>query len=141
MDEVGAVHLPSVENLLVIEREAERLRGTLRTLAISGLPREVRDRQYQNLAASRQRYDAAWNVYESLPQTEEEARVWQQFVPAWNNWRAENNKLLEIMQQFDKLGMTDPMLLGRQVESFTKDHYQLVEHVHALVNNNQAFAC
>ncbi|MCA1786081.1 MAG: MCP four helix bundle domain-containing protein, partial [Desulfobacteraceae bacterium] len=140
IDEIGAVRLPSVESLLVIEREAEQIRGTMRTLAIPGLSRELRDRQYQNLAASRQVYDAAWKVYEPLPQTDEEARVWQQFVPAWNNWRAENSKLVEIMQQFDKLGMADPMLLGRQVESFTKDHYQVVENIHALMNNKQAFA-
>ncbi len=140
VDEIGAVRLPSVENLLVIEREAEQIRGTMRTLAVPGLTREVRDRQYQNLAASRQVYEAAWKVYEPLPQTEEEARVWQQFVPAWNNWRAENTKLVEIMQQFDKLGMTDPMLLGRRVESFTKDHYQVVEHIHSLMDNKQAFA-
>jgi methyl-accepting chemotaxis protein len=140
VDEIGTVRLPSVENLLVIEREAEQIRGTMRTLAIPGLTREVRERQYQNLVGSRQVYEAAWKVYEPLPQTEEEARVWQQFVPAWNHWRAENNKLLEMMQQFDKLGMTDPMLLGRQVESFTKDHYQVVEHIHSLMNNNQAFA-
>ncbi len=140
VNEIGAVRLPSVENLLVIEREAEQIRGTMRTLAVSGLPREVRERQYQNLTASRQVYEEAWNVYEPLPQTEEEARVWQQFVPAWNNWRAENNKLMEMVQQFDKLGMTDPMLLGRQVESFTKDHYQVVEQIHSLMDNKQAFA-
>jgi phosphoglycerate-specific signal transduction histidine kinase len=137
--EIGAVRLPSVENLLVIEREAEQIRGTMRTLAIPGLPREVRDRQYQNLAASRQVYEAAWKVYEPLPQTDEEARVWQQFVQAWNRWRAENSKLVEMMHQFDKLGMADPMLLGRQVESFTKDHYHLVEHMLSLMELNQMF--
>ncbi len=140
VEEIGGIRLPSVENLLVIESEAERIRGTMRTLAVPGLTWEVRDRQYKNLAASRQVYEAAWKVYESLPQTEEEARVWQQLVPAWNKWRAENSKLLEMMQQFDKLGMTDPMLLGRQVESFAKDHYHLVEQIRALMNSGQAFA-
>jgi methyl-accepting chemotaxis protein len=137
--EIGGVRLPSVDSLLVIKAEAERIRGTMRTLALSGLPQEVRERQYQNLAGSRQAYDAAWNVYEPLPQTEEESRVWQRFVPAWNNWRAENNKLVQIVQQFEKLGMADPMRLGRQVESFAKDHYQLVEQVQILMNSNQTF--
>lgn len=123
VEEIGGVRLPSVDSLLVIKGEAQQIRGTMRTLVIPGLAREVRERQYQNLVTSRQAYEAAWNVYEPLPQTDEEARVWQQFVPAWNNWRAENNKLMEIVKQFDKLEMADPMLMGRQVESFTKDHF------------------
>jgi methyl-accepting chemotaxis protein len=138
--EIGGVRLPSVDSLLVIKAEAERIRGTMRTLVIPGLTREVRERQFQNLAASRQTYDAAWKVYEPLPQTEEEARVWQQFVSAWNHWRVENNKLVETVQQFEKLGMADPMLLGRQVESFAKDHCLVVEEIQTLMNSNQDFA-
>ncbi|MBU1194073.1 MAG: MCP four helix bundle domain-containing protein [Proteobacteria bacterium] len=139
VQEIGGVRLPSVESLLVIQSEAEQIRGTMRTLAISGLAPEVRQRQYQNLAESRRIYEGAWKVYESLPKTEEEARVWQQFVPAWDAWRAENNTYREIMQQFDKLNMADPMLLGRQVESFTKDHYKLVQFVLTLVNMDRMF--
>jgi methyl-accepting chemotaxis protein len=137
--EIGSIRLPSVDSLLVIKGEAERIRGTIRTLTIPGLDPDVRNRQYENLAKSRQVYEKAWNVYEPLPQTDEEARVWQQFVPAWNNWRAENNNLVKIVQEFEKLGMVDPMLLGRQVESFAKDHYQLVEQVQALMGSKQAF--
>jgi methyl-accepting chemotaxis protein len=140
VEEIGGVRLPSVDSLLVIKAEAERIRGTMRTLVIPGLTREVRERQFQNLGTSRQTYDAAWKVYEPLPKTEEEARVWQQFLPAWNHWRGEDNKLIEMVKQFDKLGMADPMLLGRQVESFAKDHCIVVEEIQTLINNNQDFA-
>ncbi len=139
VQEIGGVRLPSVDSLQIIHAEAEGIRGSMRTLSIPGLSTDVRDRQYRNLAEARQHYEAAWKVYEPLPQTEEEARLWQQFVPAWNAWRAENNKFMELMQQWDKLGMADPMVLGRQVESFTKDHYRLVQRVLTLVNMNQLF--
>jgi len=138
--EIGGVRLPSVDSLQVIHAEAEGIRGTMRTLAIPGLSREVRQQQFQDLAEARKNYETAWKVYEPLPQSEEEARLWQQFVPAWNLWRAENNKFMETIQQFDKLGMADPMLLGRQVESFAKDHCLVVEQIQTLINNNQAFA-
>jgi methyl-accepting chemotaxis protein len=139
VEEIGGVRLPSVDSLQIIHAEAEGIRGSMRTLSIPGLSADVRDRQYENLAEARQHYEAAWKVYEPLPQTEEEARLWQQFVPAWNAWRAENNKFMETMQKWDKLGMADPMLLGRQVESFTKDHYRLVQRVLTLVNMNRLF--
>ncbi|MCA1785543.1 MAG: MCP four helix bundle domain-containing protein, partial [Desulfobacteraceae bacterium] len=88
VDEIGGVRLPSVDSLQIIHTEAQTVRGSMRTLSIPGLAADVRDRQYQTLAESRQQYEAAWKVYEPLPQTEEEARLWQQFVPAWNAWRA-----------------------------------------------------
>ena len=139
VEEIGGVRLPSIDSLLVIKTEAERIRGTLRTLVIPGLTREVRDRQYQNLDASRQVYEAHWKEYEPLPKTPEEAEEWKAFAPAWDAWRAENNKYIDIMRQWDKLGMSDPMLLGRQVEGFTKDHYRLVQRVLTLMNRNDVF--
>jgi methyl-accepting chemotaxis protein len=139
VNEIGGVRLPSVDSLQIIHTEAQSIRGSMRTLSIPGLAAEVRDRQYRNLAESRKQYEAAWKVYEPLPQTEEEARLWQQFVPAWNAWRGANNNFMETIQKLDKLGMGDPMLLGRQVESFTKDHYLLVQRVLTLVNMDQSF--
>jgi methyl-accepting chemotaxis protein len=139
VQEIGSVRLPAVDSLLVIKGQAERARGTMRTLVIPGLLQEDRQRQYQNLATLRQVYEAAFDVYRSLPQTETEAQVWQQFEPAWHAWQAENNTFMEIIQQFDRLGMPDPMLLGRQVESFAKDHYRLVEQVLSLMGLNQMF--
>jgi methyl-accepting chemotaxis protein len=139
VEEIGEVQLPSIDSLMEIKSEAERTRGTMRTLAVSGLSNEARERQYQNLDTSRQTYEAAWKVYEPIPRTPEGERAWKQFVPAWNAWLAENNKYIEIMRQWDKLGMSDPMLLGRQVESFTKDHYRLVQRVLTLMNRNELF--
>jgi methyl-accepting chemotaxis protein len=139
VQEIGAVRLPSIDSLLVIKGEAEAIRGTMRTLAIPGLSGDVRERQRRNLAESRQIYEAAWKVYEPLPQTPEEAVVWKAFVPAWAAWRAENNKFMELMKQWEDLGMSDPTALGRRVESFTKDHYRILERVLTLMNMNKMF--
>ncbi|MFO7749963.1 MAG: MCP four helix bundle domain-containing protein, partial [Desulfobacteraceae bacterium] len=106
VEEIGGVRLPSVDSLQIIHAEAESIRGTMRTLAISGLSRDVRQQQFQDLAEAREHYEAAWKVYEPLPQTEEEARLWQQFVPAWNAWRAENDKALMLTRKIDELTQT-----------------------------------
>ncbi len=139
VEEIGGVRLPSIDSLLVIKAESQRIRGNMRTLAIPGLPSQDRERQYKNLVASRNTYEKAWKVYEPLPQTEEEARLWEQFVPAWDEWRAENNAFMDLMQQYDKLGIQDPMELGRKIESFTKDHYRLVQNVLALIYMDKTF--
>ncbi|MEW5725012.1 MAG: methyl-accepting chemotaxis protein [Thermodesulfobacteriota bacterium] len=140
MDEIGAVRLPSVDSLLVIKEKAENIRGTMRTLGIAGLPTEMRQRQYDNLAAAREAYEAAWKIYEPLPQTPEEAKLWKEFVPAWEAWRAESNKLVEMARQFDLNGIPNPTELSRQIERFTKDHYALVQKVlHLLYMTDAAF--
>ncbi len=139
VEEIGHVRLPSVDSLLIIEGSAESIRGSIRTLAFPGLPLDVRNRQYDNLAEARRTYEAAWKVYEPLPQTEEEAQVWQQFVPAWNAWRAENNTFVEMSRQFDALGIADPADLVLHIERFTKGHYIPVQKVNHLLDHNTPF--
>ena len=65
---LGQEQLPAVQNLLVIKGYAENIRGTMRTLAISGLSREAREKQYRNLTTAREEYGKAWKAYEALPQ-------------------------------------------------------------------------
>ena len=139
IDEIGEVRLPSVDSLLVIQSEAQNIRGTMRTLTVSGLPLEIRRRQYDNLNASRERYQVAWALYEPLPQTPEEERLWNQFVPAWNAWAAENNRLVEMAQRVDALGIANPTELLSQIEEFTKDHYILVQRALHMLHMNDDF--
>ncbi|MEN6428544.1 MAG: MCP four helix bundle domain-containing protein, partial [Phycisphaerales bacterium] len=115
--EVGSVRLPSVDSSLTIARSAENIRGTLRTLATAGLPEELRERQYDNLQNARREYEKAWAVYEPLPRTSEEAATWEQFVLAWNTWRAESDKAVELAKTFDTMQITDPLALQEQLQA------------------------
>jgi methyl-accepting chemotaxis protein len=137
---IGDDILPAVDSLLIIKGNAENIRGTMRTLAIPGLDKEMRERQYNNLATARERYGEAWKAYEALPQSAEEARLWNQFVPAWNVWRAENTKAVEMSREFDRIGIADPVDLEGRFEQFAKDHYNLVQNVlHLLYLSGNAF--
>jgi hypothetical protein len=124
IEEIGNVRLPSVDSLLVIKGNAENIRGTMRTLAIPGLDKEMRERQYNNLATARERYGEAWKAYEALPQSAEEARLWNQFVPAWNVWRAENTKAVEMSREFDRIGIANPEQLEASVGRFCQGSLQ-----------------
>jgi methyl-accepting chemotaxis protein len=139
LHELGEVRLPSVDALLVIKNEANAVQAAMRSLGISGLSEDLRQRQYDNLTRSREIYEEAWKIYEPLPQSKEEELVWKQFVPAWNAWRAENNKFMELSRRFDSLGIANPYELGRQMEQFTKDHYIVVLNVLNLIDESQEF--
>jgi methyl-accepting chemotaxis protein len=75
-----------------------------------------------------------------LPQTREEEDLWKRFVPAWEAWRTENSKGVEMAQQFDALGIQNPLEVARQLEQFAKDHYTLVQHVLNLLQFDEAFS-
>ena len=140
IEELGSVQLPSVDSLLTIKNSAERIRGTVRTLIIAGLPVDIRQRQANNLALAQKEADSAWKIIEQLPQTKEESEIWKQFASAWNAWRDENNKLIELFKQFDLNGVADPTKLTREFEQFTKDHYMLVQRIlHLLYMKDTAF--
>ncbi len=101
VEEIGGKQLPKIDHLLTIKTEAERIRGTLRTMAISGLSPEMRERQYKNLDASTKAYETAWNEYTALLNEPAEKEIWNQFVPAWNAWQSEIKKYLEMARKMD----------------------------------------
>ncbi len=138
VEEIGVVRLPSVESLQIIETQCERITAANRTLAIPDLPTEIRERQWQNIADARETYQAAWKIYEPLPQTPEEATLWKEFVPAWQTWREANNKYHELCRKVEETGLPDATLLAMQIEKFTKDHYILVQKVLHQLHEGQA---
>ncbi|WP_448382167.1 methyl-accepting chemotaxis protein [Desulfosoma sp.] len=137
--EVGAVRMPSVQTTLIMQRELQDIRGSLRTLAIAGLDPKVRQHQYENIAKSRKAYQEARQIYEPLPQTPEEAQVWSQFVTALENWTVENDKALELAKRFDALGIADPDALELDIATFRGDHYALEARVMDLVYTGTTF--
>ncbi|MDZ7618136.1 MAG: methyl-accepting chemotaxis protein, partial [Patescibacteria group bacterium] len=101
VQEVGTVRLPSIDTLRTIKGRAENIRGTMRTLAIPGISADERQQQQVNLTKARETYTAAWEIYEKLPQTPEEAKLWEQFQVVWNGWREENNKAMELARKLN----------------------------------------
>jgi methyl-accepting chemotaxis protein len=127
--EIGSVRLPGVENLLVIARKAENIRGNLLTLSLPGLDEATRMGQYAKIKEARSHAQSAWNVYAALPQSEEEARLWKQLSPAWTAWHQANDQYLDLNHRIDDLGIADPEALGRLFEQFIKDHYVLAQRI------------
>jgi len=46
---------------------------------------------------------------------------------------------MDIAKKFEALGMRDTMLVGRQVESFAKEHYRPVQQILSLMGLNHIF--
>ncbi|MEI8044451.1 MAG: MCP four helix bundle domain-containing protein, partial [Verrucomicrobiota bacterium] len=60
-----------------------------------------RKTRYDRIAAAWQRIEAARKVYEPLAQTAEEAKLWQEFVLAWDKWKADHKAFVALSQSYD----------------------------------------
>jgi methyl-accepting chemotaxis protein len=138
-NEIGKVRLPSVVSLQDVEIEAQNIRGTLRTLTNPMLDQAARDRQYQNLATARDRYLEAWGTYEPLPQTDEEAVMWEKFVPKWEKWKEHNNHFMGLCKQVDESDILNPTALRAELEMFRGDHYKVATQVLEMIQTGEEF--
>jgi methyl-accepting chemotaxis protein len=99
--EIGANRLPSVESLLVISEAQTAVDGIENALLSREIALKARQEKYTAFAAIWQRALAAWQVYELLPQTPEEAVVWKQFVPTWEAWKQDHQAYVALSQEYD----------------------------------------
>ncbi len=137
--EITDVSLPSVRDLQHIKIAGESVRVAQRSLLIPGLDPKDRQRQFDNIDNLRESYRKSWDEYEKLPKSAEEARLWRDFTPAWQDWVKTNNEIFELARQWDKSGIADPSTLRRSLEHFRGDHYKLQADALNLMLTGQGF--
>ncbi len=139
VEEVGVVRLPGVASLEKIQVGAERIKTAQRTLLDLSTSPDVRTRQFERIAKAREQYEAAWKIYEPLPQTVEEAALWKEFVPAWQQWRNDNTEFLRLTTEAQKLNLGDPRALVGTLAGIRGDHYKLCTQAAGVMRDKQAF--
>ncbi len=102
VNELGMVRLPSVSALLTIAQAQTTIDRVENALLSRSLDVAQREKRYDKLSKAWNRIEKAWNIYEALPQTEEEARVWKEFVPAWRNWKKDHEAYLVLCKDYDR---------------------------------------
>jgi methyl-accepting chemotaxis protein len=116
VEEFGMVRLPSAQSLFDIKVEGEQIKNTQQTLLNLDIDATTRQRQYGNVKTAREQYEAAWKTYEALPHTPEEIELWKQFVPAWQEWRNDNNEFFRLTREADEIVLKCP---GAKNDSFS----------------------
>ena len=122
--EIGEVRLPSIYSLAIVEKELESIRVAQRTMLNPSLTSEDRAHQAKLIEEARARYKKAWDTYAPLPQTKEEAEVWEKFVPAVKEWANINNQFTEQQNKLAQNGILNPTDLRKELEAFRGDHYK-----------------
>ncbi|MCX8179108.1 MAG: methyl-accepting chemotaxis protein, partial [Candidatus Aenigmarchaeota archaeon] len=100
-NEISIVRLPSIEALLEIYQAQTDVDSAENALLTEELVGAGRKEQYERISDAFKRADSAWKVYEPLPQTDEEKKVWEKFVPAWERWKKDDQDYLNLSREFD----------------------------------------
>jgi methyl-accepting chemotaxis protein len=100
--EVGVVRLPSVSTLLTISEAQTAVDSGENALLAKNLPPELRQSQYKRFDDAKARFEAAWKIYEPLPQAPDEAETWKLFVPTWQTWWKDHEKFVELAKAYEK---------------------------------------
>ncbi len=139
VEEIGVVRLPSISSLKDLKQGADKIKSAQRTLLNLDLDAESRQRQLDHIAEAREEYTKAWKIYEPLPQTPEEAKLWQEFVPTWEGWRKANNQWMELTRKLDDMKLGNPLRLKQLLEGFRGDHYKLEAQVLQMIEDGKTF--
>jgi methyl-accepting chemotaxis protein len=132
LTEIGAVRLPSIIGLQLINEAQTAIDGSENALLTEELEGQARQDVYARIADAWKRVDKGWKIYEPLPQTVEEAKTWKEFEPAWNAWKADHEAFVRLSREFDtkKTAKADAATLDAI-------HKKMIEQ--ALVTNGKTY--
>ncbi|MDY0167305.1 MAG: methyl-accepting chemotaxis protein [Thermoguttaceae bacterium] len=140
VEEIGVVRLPAVDSLQTIKAQLESIGSTMRTLGLPGLTPEMREQQQQNLAKARETYQAAQAVYEPLPRTPEEEKLWEQYMAAVQSWREENNKAMEMFTQAGEDSARLNQAVAHLLGTVTERQQATIDVLDQIIEINQTVA-
>jgi len=99
--EIAEVRMPAVVALEVI-RGTQRAIISHERVIVFETNQEVIDRNVRNLQAAWKRIDEGRARYESLPKTPEEAKLWSDFGPRWNDWKRLHEEAVALGRKLDE---------------------------------------
>lgn len=137
--DVGQVRLRKIQALQKMETGLENLRAVQRTFLNPALSAESRKEQYERLNQARAALDQARTQYQNLPQTPEEIEVWEQAAAAIDDLKEFNDQFFTLTAEMESLGILNPTLLRKQLESFRANHYELMVNSINMIYLGQIF--
>ncbi|MBF0524312.1 MAG: MCP four helix bundle domain-containing protein [Deltaproteobacteria bacterium] len=100
LEVVAGVRLPSVLGLGMMDEAQGSIQRYERVL-IYETDSELIKRQYASLEKAFNKFDKGWKIYESLPKTKEEERLWQELIQKWSIAKKLHQEVVEIVRKGD----------------------------------------
>lgn len=108
LHEISEVRLPSIVGLEMIERGLKNTYTAELALLNTRLSNVIRQEQIHNINEYLQVINAGYKKYNTLPRTEKEEKLWQNFLSAWERWQQEHDKFMSMYKKFHRMGIFNP---------------------------------
>jgi len=112
--EISVVRLPSIESLLIMKEAQNAVDSAENALLNEEITAADRIILYDKISSELKNAKDAKAIYDPLPQTTEEAKLWVTFGPAWDQWLKDDSDFVSLSQAYDA-GRTD-VIHGKMVE-------------------------
>jgi len=114
IETIGKDNLPSIEALLKINEGQTQIESSERALINPALSQAERQDALNRMDKAWQQIQDGFKAYAATTFTSEEEALYQQMLKYWEDWKQEDQEFLRINQEFEKLGILNP--LGLQIE-------------------------
>lgn len=114
IETIGKDNLPSIEALLKINEGQTQIESSERALINPALSQAERQDALNRMDKAWQQIQDGFKAYEATRLTSEEDALYQQMLKYWEDWKQADREFLQINQEFEKLGILNP--LGLQIE-------------------------
>ncbi len=114
IETIGKNNLPSIEALLKINEGQTQIESSERALINPAFSQAERQDALNRMDKAWQQIQDGFKAYEATTHTSEEDALYQQMLKYWEDWKQADQELLRINQEFEKLGIVNP--LGLQIE-------------------------
>jgi methyl-accepting chemotaxis protein len=111
IENLGKNKLPSIEALLKINEGQTQIESSERALINSALSQAERQEALNRMDKAWQQIKEGFKAYDFLPRTSDEDALYKQMLKYWEEWQQEDQELLRINQEFEKLGILNPLAL------------------------------
>ena len=134
IDTIGKDNLPSIEALLKINEGQTQIESAERALINSALSQAERQDALNRMDKAWQQIQDGFKAYEATTRTSEEEALYQQMLKDWEDWKQADQELLRINQEFEKIGILNP--LGLQIELINQGESNSPEMERAKIASN-----
>lgn len=109
IETLGKNNLPSIEALLKINEGQTQIESSERALINPALSQAERQDALNRMDKAWHQIKEGFKAYEATPRTSEEDALYKQMLKYWEEWQQEDQELLRINQEFEKVGILNPL--------------------------------
>lgn len=108
LDEISEVRLPSIVGLQMVDQGLRVSHAGEMALLNTRLSDTVREDQVNRIQQAMLQMQAGRDKYERLPRTQQEDKLWKNFLSKWERWKQEHEEFLRLYQKFEQGGILAP---------------------------------